>query len=147
MRTEPFPNQQLHDLTSFIKSLPPPRATRGEVKLTAAAQRGRAIFFATRTPDGKEIPVSNRCVTCHPPPLYSVRLPFKVGTKGEFDTTEAFDTPHLLGVADTAPYLHDGRAQTLEEIWTLYSTNDSHGVTTYMNKIQLNDLVEFLKTL
>ena len=147
MRTEPFPSQQLHDLTSFIKSLPPPRVTRGEGKLTTTAQRGRAIFFATRTPDGKEIPVSNRCVTCHPPPLYSVRLPFKVGTKGEFDTTEAFDTPHLLGVADTAPYLHDGRAQTLEEIWTLYSTNDSHGVTSYMNKIQLNDLVEFLKTL
>jgi DNA-binding beta-propeller fold protein YncE len=147
MRTEPFPDQQLHDLTTFIRSLPPPRATRSDAQLTPAAQRGRAIFFASRTSDGKEIPVASRCVTCHPPPLYSVRLPFKVGTKGEFDTTEAFDTPHLLGVADTAPYLHDGRAQTLEEIWTLYSTNDSHGVTSYMNKIQLNDLVEFLKTL
>jgi DNA-binding beta-propeller fold protein YncE len=147
MRTEPFPDQQLHDLTTFIRSLPPPRVTRGDAQLTPTAQRGRAIFFASRTSDGKEIPVASRCVTCHPPPLYSVRLPFKVGTKGEFDTTEAFDTPHLLGVADTAPYLHDGRAQTLEEIWTLYSTNDCHGVTSYMNKIQLNDLVEFLKTL
>jgi hypothetical protein len=28
MRTEPFPDQQLHDLTTFIRSLPPPRATR-----------------------------------------------------------------------------------------------------------------------
>ena len=70
-----------------------------------------------------------------------MRLSFDVGTGG------TFDTPHLLGVADTAPYLHDGRALSLEEIWTLYSTNDSHGVTSYMNKIQLNDLVEFLKTL
>jgi DNA-binding beta-propeller fold protein YncE len=147
MRTEPFPDQQLRDLTSFIKSLPPPRVAGANAQLAPAAQRGRAIFFATRTSDGNEIPVASRCVTCHPPPLYSVRLPFKVGTKGPFDTTEAFDTPHLLGVADTAPYLHDGRAQTLEEIWTLYSTNDSHGVTSYMNKIQLNDLVEFLKTL
>jgi hypothetical protein len=29
----------------------------------------------------------------------------------------------------------------------LYSTNDAHGITSYMNKIQLNDLVMFLKTL
>lgn len=147
MRTEPFPDKELHDLTTFIKSLPPPRIARARGRLDPSEERGRAIFFATRTPDGKEIPVSNRCVTCHAPPLYSVRLPFKVGTQGQFDTTEAFDTPHLLGVSDTAPYLHDGRAQTLEEIWTLYSTNDSHGVTSYMNKIQLNDLVAFLKTL
>jgi YVTN family beta-propeller protein len=148
MRTDPFPDKELHDLTSFIKSLPPPRVARNSGnRLTPSGERGRAIFFATRTPDGKEIPVSNRCVTCHAPPLYTVRLPFNVGTKGTFDTTEAFDTPHLLGVADTAPYLHDGRAQTLEEIWTLFSTNDSHGVTSYMNKIQLNDLVAFLKTL
>jgi YVTN family beta-propeller protein len=148
MRTEPFPDKELHDLTTFIKSLPPPRVGRpSDGRLTASQERGRATFFATRTSEGKEIPVANRCVTCHAPPLYTVRLPFKVGTKGQYDTTEAFDTPHLLGVADTAPYLHDGRAQTLEEIWTLYSTNDSHGVTSYMNKIQLNDLVEFLKTL
>ena len=148
MRTEPFPNQELHDLTTFIKSLPPPRVSHAtDGKLTPPQERGRAIFFATRTSGGKDIPVSNRCVTCHAPPLYTVRLPFNVGTQGPYDSTEAFDTPHLLGVADTAPYLHDGRAQSLEEIWTLYSTNDTHGVTSYMNKIQLNDLVEFLKTL
>jgi cytochrome c peroxidase len=70
-----------------------------------------------------------------------VRLSFDVGTGG------MFDTPHLLSVADTAPYLHDGRALTLEELWTTYNTNDLHGVSSYMNKIQLNDLVEFLKTL
>jgi YVTN family beta-propeller protein len=148
MRTEPFPEHELRDLTTFIKSLPPPRIARAaHLHLTPGEERGRTIFFAAKTPDGRVIPVASRCVTCHAPPLYTVRLPFNVGTKGRFDTTEAFDTPHLLGVADTAPYLHDGRAQTLEEIWTLYSTNDTHGITSYMNKIQLNDLVMFLKTL
>jgi DNA-binding beta-propeller fold protein YncE len=148
MRTEPFPPRQLRDLTTFIQSLPPPRVARNkDGKLTPAQERGRAIFFATKTPDGKEIPLSGRCVTCHPPPLYSVRLPFNVGTKGKYDTTGVFDTPHLLGVADTAPYLHDGRAESLEELWTIYNTNGMHGVSSYMNKIQLNDLVEFLKTL
>jgi cytochrome c peroxidase len=76
-----------------------------------------------------------------------VRTSFDVGTKGPYDTTAAFDTPHLLGIAASAPYLHDGRAQSLEELWTLYNTNDLHGLSSYMNKIQLNDLVEFLKTL
>lgn len=148
MRTEPFPPHQLKDLTTFIQALPPPRLTRqAAAKLTPAEERGRAIFYATKTPGGAEIPVAKRCVTCHPPPLYTVRLPFNVGTKGPYDSSGVFDAPHLLGVADTAPYLHDGRAQTLEELWTLYNTNDMHGVSSYMNKIQLNDLIEFLKTL
>jgi cytochrome c peroxidase len=60
---------------------------------------------------------------------------------------KAFDTPLLLGVAASAPSLHDGRAQTLEELWTTFNTNDLHGASSYMNKIQLNDLIEFLKTL
>jgi len=148
MRTEPFPPRQLRDLTTYIKSLPPARAARNKDRaLTPSQERGRAIFFATKTPSGAEIPLSRRCVTCHPPPLYSVRLPFNIGTKGQYDTTEIFDTPHLLGVIDTAPYLHDGRAQSLEELWTIYNPTDLHGVSSYMNKIQLNDLIEFLKTL
>jgi len=148
MRTDPIPPDVLHDLTTFINSLPPSRVPHSpDGKLTPAQERGKAIFFAIRTPDGQPIPRERRCSTCHRPPLYTVRLSFNVGTKGPYDTTEAFDTPHLLGIAASAPYLHDGRAQSLEELWTLYNTNDLHGVSSYMNKIQLNDLVEFLKTL
>ena len=47
----------------------------------------------------------------------------------------------------TAPYLHDGRAVTLEEIWTLYSPDDRHGVTSDLGKQGLNDLIEYLRTL
>jgi YVTN family beta-propeller protein len=148
MRTDPFPPKALHDLTTFINSRPPSRVVQlSGGRLTPAQERGRAIFFATQTPDGKVIPRERRCSTCHRPPLYTVRVSFDVGTKGPYDTTEAFDTPHLLGIAASAPYLHDGRAQSLEELWTLYNTNDLHGVSSYMNKIQLNDLIEFLKTL
>jgi YVTN family beta-propeller protein len=148
MRTEPFPEPELKDLTTYIQSLPPARVPRTpDGRLTPSQERGRAIFFATRTPDGKPIVRDHQCPTCHRPPLYTVRLSFNVGTKGAQDTIESFDVPHLLGVAATAPYLHDGRAESLEEIWTVYNTNDLHGVSSYMNKIQLNDLVEFLKTL
>ena len=37
--------------------------------------------------------------------------------------------------------LHDGRAATLEEIWTKYGKNDKHGLVNDMTKNQLNDLV------
>ena len=148
MRTDPFPPKALRDLTTFINSRPPSRGIQiADGKLNPSQERGRAIFFATHTPEGKVIPRERRCNTCHRPPLYTVRASFNVGTKGPFDSSESFDTPHLLGIAASAPYLHDGRAQTLEELWTVYNTNDLHGVSSYMNKIQLNDLIEFLKTL
>jgi len=148
MRTDPIPPDELKDLTVFLNSLPPPRWERKHNRpLTPAQERGRQVFFATMTPAGKPIPRERQCHVCHRPPLYTNRLLSAVGTKGPRDTTDMFDTPHLLGVAHTAPYLHDGRAKTLEELWTIYQTNDLHGVSSYMNKHQLNDLVEYLKTL
>ncbi|MEK7684613.1 MAG: hypothetical protein AAB466_04235 [Verrucomicrobiota bacterium] len=149
MRTDPIPPGDLKDLVTFLQAQPPPRTVlkSRQGKLTMAQARGRQVFFATKTTEGKEIPRERQCHTCHRPPLYSNRLPSAVGTKGPRDTTDLFDTPHLLGVAASAPYLHDGRARTLEELWTTYQTNDLHGVSSYMNKHQLNELVEFLKTL
>ncbi|MGC9035325.1 MAG: hypothetical protein ACP5K7_05740 [Verrucomicrobiia bacterium] len=140
MRTDPIPPKDLQDLETFILSQPPPNWERRRAKpLTPAQERGKQIFFATTRPDGTPIPRERQCQTCHRPPLYTMRLPTNVGTKGPRDTTEFFDTPHLLGIAYSAPYLHDGRAKTLEEIWTVYQTNDMHGVTSYMDKHQLND--------
>ncbi len=148
MRTDPIPPRELDDLSHFLNSQPPPRWERKQhADLTPQQERGKRIFFATMTTTGKTIPRERQCHTCHRPPLYSNRLSSSVGTKGPHDTTDMFDTPHLLGVAFTAPYLHDGRAKTLEELWTTYQTNDLHGVTSYFNKHQLNDLVEYLKTL
>jgi DNA-binding beta-propeller fold protein YncE len=148
MRTDPIPPAELKDLTTFIQSQPPPRWERKHKRPLAPAQeRGKELFFATKTSQGKIIPRERRCQTCHRPPLFTNRLLSSIGTKGPRDATDMFDTPHLLGIAQSAPYLHDGRAKTLEELWTTYQTNDLHGVSSYMNKHQLNDLIEYLKTL
>ena len=148
MRTDPIPAPALNDLTTYIESLPPARTLhRPGAPLTAAEERGRETFFATARPDGRPIPRERQCPTCHRPPLYTNRLLSAVGTRGPRDSSDVFDTPQLLGIAASAPYLHDGRAATLEQLWTVYNTNDLHGVSSYMNKAQLNDLVEFLKTL
>jgi len=148
MRTDPIPPADLKDLTAYLESLPPPRWERKQqLELTPAQERGRRLFFATVTPAGQPIPRDRQCHTCHRPPLFTNRLLSSVGTKAPTDATDQFDAPHLLGIAHSAPYLHDGRAKTLEELWTIYQTNDLHGVSSYWSKHMLNDLIEYLKTL
>ena len=55
--------------------------------------------------------------------------------------------PQLDRVYQRPPYLHSGQALSLEELWTVYNPADKHGVTSDMSKEELNDLIEFLKTL
>lgn len=129
---------------SFEFPLSPHIAAPG--KLTAAAERGKTLFFS------KEV----GCATCHSGPYYSdssLKKPYKlhdVGT-GNDDPTEkmgpAYDTPTLLGIYRTAPYLHHGKAKTLHEVLTTYNKGDKHGKTSHLSKEQLDDLVAFLQAL
>lgn len=149
-RSEGFNTEELHALVNFLRSipLPPNRHRSADGQLTDAQERGRAIYFRTRTNDGQVIPVENRCFTCHPVDThYTNRINTYVGSNTKYDTISLFDTPQLDNVADLAPYLHNGMALTLEEIWTVYNNQDTHGITSDMRKEQLNDLIEFLKTL
>jgi hypothetical protein len=65
-----------------------------------------------------------------------------VGTKHPTDRQGKFDAPHLNNIYDSAPYLHNGIANTLEEIWTRYNPYDEHGVTNDMTKDQLKQLFQ-----
>ena len=69
-----------------------------------------------------------------------------MGTGKWTDHSAVLDTPQLINVAITAPYLHDGSAQTLEEIWTVFNPEDKHGRTNDLTKDELNDLIEYLRT-
>lgn len=61
--------------------------------------------------------------------------------------TRAFDTPHLNNIYDSAPYLHNGAAATLEEIWTRFDVLTLHGATGDLTRRQINDLIAYLKAL
>jgi len=149
-RTEPFNPKELDALVAYIITgipNPPNMMFNPYGRLTEAQSRGKIIFERTHDANGNEIPVSNRCITCHPAPFYTNKKMAYVGTLGETDDSLLFDTPQLNNIFASAPYLHDGRAETLEEIWTKYGQKDKHGVVNDLTKNQLNDLVEYLKSL
>ena len=149
-RSQGFSSTEVNDLVTYLLALRLPRnphlATDGQ--LTEAQARGREIFFRDKTMDGKVIPPLDRCYTCHSPQThYTSRVSMDVGTATRDDTIQAFDVPQLEGVVTRPPYLHNGEALELEDIWTKFNPNDKHGITSDLNKAQLNDLIEFLKTL
>jgi hypothetical protein len=86
-------------------------------------------------PDGVVLLATKGCLDCHSGPLFTdsaldAPLRHDVGTilassgsrlGGELD---GFDTPTLLGVHATGPWLHDGRAATLEEAVTAHQGVD-----------------------
>lgn len=149
-RTNPFPPEELQSLVAFITrkiEQPPNRFRQNNGEMTAAQARGKAIFERSLTNAGRPIPPENRCSTCHSAPDYTNARKTDVGTLSELDTPMQFDNPHLVNVYASPPYLHDGGAQTLEEIWTRFNPDDRHGVANDLTKEQLNDLIEYLRSL
>jgi YVTN family beta-propeller protein len=147
-RSEQYDNLTLADLAVYIRSLPPRpnrwRLANGE--LTPAQERGKAIFERAVDKFKKPIPEYNRCSYCHSGPKGTSQKIFEVGTRKPTDNTGLLKAPPLTNIALTAPYLHDGSARTLEEIWTVYNPDDRHGRTNDLTKDELNDLIEYLRT-
>jgi YVTN family beta-propeller protein len=148
-RSQSFNQQELTDLVTYIYSLPyrPNRYRLPNGELTSAQERGRAIFERIITKRGLPIPEANQCTYCHSGPKYTNQKQIDVGTGRSTDRSSVIDVPQLSNVAYSAPYLHDGSAKSLEEIWTIYNPKDTHGVTNDLTKDELNDLIEYLKTL
>ena len=71
-----------------------------------------------------------------------------VGTAGKYDRLrERFDTPTLVEVWRTAPYLHDGSAPSLMDVLTKRNSRDQHGVTSTLSDQELRDLCEYVLSL
>ncbi len=97
--------------------------------LSVSALRGLELF------NGKA-----KCSFCHGGQQQTGDLFFNIGLynemeykdKGRFDITKdsidmgKFKTPLLRNVELTAPYMHDGSMETLEEVLEYYNTPDDH---------------------
>jgi YVTN family beta-propeller protein len=148
-RSQSFTDRELTDLVTFVYSLPyrPNRYRLANGELTPAQERGKAIFERTTDKHGKPIPQTKQCAYCHSGPKFTNQKQLDVGTGKSTDRSPVIDVPHLRNVAYSAPYLHDGSARSLEEVWTVFNPKDTHGVTNDLTKDELNDLIEYLKTL
>jgi YVTN family beta-propeller protein len=176
-RLAPFTPAELEALVRYECTIESPHNPhRGPNGLTLAQRRGKEVFDRTVDNRGGPIPPDKRCVNCHNNPYKTSRKQMAVGTTMWFDTpvdveikemygAEAFgelgtflfadsgaeqkvlDVPHLINIHDSAPYLHNGSAATLEEIWTRYNMVEGHGFTGDLTRRQFNDLIAYLKAL
>jgi YVTN family beta-propeller protein len=148
-RSQSFGDRELTDLVAFVYSLPyrPNRYRLANGELTPAQERGKAIFERTKSKNGTPIAERNQCAYCHSGPKFTNQQQLDVGSGKVTDRSPIVDVAHLRNVVYSAPYLHDGSAQSLEEIWTVFNPKDTHGVSNDLTKDELNDLIEYLKTL
>jgi DNA-binding beta-propeller fold protein YncE len=126
--------EQANDLSSFLHTLPPPpplEPATGDQTERARIDRGRRIFE------------KRGCVHCHIPPLtYSSHDVHDVGFADERGLRK-YNPPSLRGVGQGYRFLHDGRAATLEEVFTKYR----HKVEADMPEAERTDLLRFLQSL
>ena len=138
------------DLATYLTLLgPPPRQPADDPGL---AEQGELLFETTG------------CASCHlpslpgadgPVPLYSdlllhATLPEGAGGIEEGSSTvREFRTPPLWGVSRTAPFMHDGAAETLDAA-VLHHDGEARAVReTYegLSQAERDALVAFLETL
>ena len=106
--------------------------------LTPKAVRGKELF------ESEEV----GCIKCHSGPYMTDQEMHNVGTKGKYDRTDSFDTPTLIEAWRTAPYLHDGRASRIDELFSP-ENGMSHWYkgTKQLSKEDLNSLIEYVLSL
>jgi cytochrome c peroxidase len=133
---EPAPGES-EAVMAYLRTLSPaPSPFLVEGKFSEKALRGVKVFQRAG------------CAECHPAPLFTDLKLHDVGTSHELDReVKQFDTPTLVEMWRTAPYLHDGSAATMEEVLMKYNPKDAHGKTSDLSKEDLADLVEYALSL
>lgn len=115
---------------AYLKSLeavPSPYLVNGE--LSDLAKQGRKIFEKLN------------CTECHSGPYYTDLKMHRIGEDVEFE--KGWDTPTLREVWRTAPYLFDGRAATMEEVFEIHK----HGINKKISKKEIKALTEYVNSL
>lgn len=154
-------------LTSFDAKFD--RVMRGQEKFTDEEQRGFELFSTEYDPRRGQFGAD--CFHCHGGPLFQSQAFANNGldsvfadvgrekVTGKVSDRGKFAVPSLRNIALTAPYMHDGRFQTLEQVVEHYATGVVRSPTLDPNLAKHPDggvplsaadkraLVAFLKTL
>jgi len=115
------------------------RAMRGKGALSADEQRGFELFMTEYDPRTQQFGAD--CFHCHGGPLFTDHQfhnnglvpsgsdPGRFRVTGRESDRGKFATPSLRNIARTAPYMHDGRFATLDEVIEHYSTGVQRSAT------------------
>lgn len=115
---------------AYLKSLRPvasPYLINGE--LSDLAKEGRKVFDKLK------------CGDCHSGQYFTDMKMHRIGEEIEFE--KGWDTPTLREVWRTAPYLFNGRAATMQEVFDVYK----HGVEKKVSKKEIEALTEYVNSL
>ncbi len=137
--TESMTNQ----LASYIDWVDAPENPYKTGTLSQKAQHGAQVF------------VRAECNSCHAGAAFTNNTFKNVGTyvtsgdnKDDLNKLAGgLNTPSLLTLARSAPFLHDGSAGTLKDRLNLTKASNLHGKTADLSDAEMDDLVEYLKTL
>jgi cytochrome c peroxidase len=138
------PDRIIRAIAQFERTLisansPYDRYIRGEYQPTTAERRGLALFYTT--PDRNRGIRGAGCGSCHSGPkvfnetyhnngLDSIPTdPGRAGVTGMDYDRGRFRVVTLRNIALTAPYMHDGRFATLQEVIDHYSDHVLPGLT------------------
>ncbi len=132
------PEDEAAAIDAYLTSLQPvPSPYLIDGRPSPAAERGQQLFQSARI----------ACHRCHPAPLYTDQRSHNVGTRRRNEYKDRFDTPTLVEVWRTAPYLHDGRYLTVKDLLV----EGKHGLRRIregdLSEQNIDDLVEFVLSL
>jgi cytochrome c peroxidase len=143
------------------------RYMRGEIFFTDSEFNGMDMFF-----DRNNAIVDAECAHCHAPPLFTTTAYLNNGIEpnisglddypdkgrgaqtGVVSENGLFKVPTLRNIEFTAPYMHDGRFTTLEEVIEHYSSGghfqpnkDALIYGLHLTPAEKQDILAFLRTL
>jgi YVTN family beta-propeller protein len=132
------PEEDAVAIDEYLKSLQPvPSPHLVDGQLSESAERGKKLFFSEEV----------GCARCHPEPDYTDLKTHNVGSKGKYDRRNDFDTPTLIEVWRTAPYMHDGHWTSVEALLKEGRHGSFGGDIDGLTDEQMNDLIEFVLSL
>jgi cytochrome c peroxidase len=146
------PEEDALCLDAYVRSLhpvPSPRLVKSSGFLGLGHER---LVLSDEARRGAEIFERAGCATCHPPSktgpegemLFTNMKKYDLGIGTGNEEGREFDTPHLVELWRTAPYLYDGRALTVIEMLTSCNPDDKHGATSKLTPEELKDLEEYI---
>jgi cytochrome c553/mono/diheme cytochrome c family protein len=135
---EGLPRAELGALIDYVATMVPPieRAVRQSAEHRQLVDRGRELFESVET----------SCGGCHDAGhAFTDGQRHQVMLQPAAGESDGLDTPSLRYVAGTAPYFHDGRYATLDDVLT--APDHAMGSSTHLTRQDRAALIAYLETL